>query len=129
MQVPVALALFYGGPLAMHVFKQDAVVSAVRFCPPWPVSGLHNVVWLDWRIEQETYLCCLVQLVQTYTRGMLPGLWPYIWSCVIMKVHKLCSTLARTFDALLLFCKDSVHTSMAVALIRKHMRRRCRHKT
>lgn len=35
-----------------------------------------------------------VQLVQTYTRGMLPGLWPYIWSCVIMKVssHIECSS-------------------------------------
>ncbi|CAK0774062.1 hypothetical protein CVIRNUC_004130 [Coccomyxa viridis] len=50
--VPVAVALFYGGPIAMHVFQQDAAVSG---------------------------------LVQTYTRGMLPGLWPYIWSCVIMK--------------------------------------------
>ena len=36
-------------------------------------------------MEHRSLLCC-VQLVQTYTRGMLPGLWPYIWSCVIMKV-------------------------------------------
>ena len=34
--------------------------------------------------HQSQPLCA--QLVQTYTRGMLPGLWPYIWSCVIMKV-------------------------------------------
>lgn len=33
LQVPVAVALFYGGPIAMHVFKQDAVVSAVSSCP------------------------------------------------------------------------------------------------
>jgi hypothetical protein len=34
--------------------------------------------------EIETFH--LLQLVAVYTRGMIPGLWPYIWSCVIMKV-------------------------------------------
>ncbi|BDA44364.1 probable multidrug and toxin extrusion protein 1 [Coccomyxa sp. Obi] len=27
----------------------------------------------------------VAKLVAVYTRGMIPGLWPYIWSCVIMK--------------------------------------------
>ena len=27
-----------------------------------------------------------VQLVQIYCRGILPGLWPFIWSLIIMKV-------------------------------------------
>ena len=31
MQVPVAVALFYGGPIAMHVFQQDAAVSGVSW--------------------------------------------------------------------------------------------------
>ena len=30
-QVPVAVALFYGGPIAMHVFQQDAAVSGVSW--------------------------------------------------------------------------------------------------
>ena len=34
IQVPVAVALFYGGPIAMHVFQQDAAVSGVSW-------GLH----------------------------------------------------------------------------------------
>ena len=38
------------------------------------------------RLAEYLSLPCCVQLVQIYTRGMLPGLWPYIWSCVIMKV-------------------------------------------
>ena len=33
MQVPVAVALFYGGPIAMHVFQQDAAVSRVSWAP------------------------------------------------------------------------------------------------
>ncbi len=32
MQVPVAIALYFGGSIAMHVFQQDAVVSTVRLC-------------------------------------------------------------------------------------------------
>ena len=28
-----------------------------------------------------------LQLVEVYCRGMIPGLWPYILSCVIMKVR------------------------------------------
>ena len=65
------------------------------------------------------------QLVQTYTRGMLPGLWPYIWSCVIMKVssHIECSSKhlkSSTFGRpLLLYCDQitcicSVHAQSLI---------------
>jgi hypothetical protein len=38
------------------------------------------------------YISCVtwsagdVQMVGTYCRGIIPGLWPYIWSTIIMKV-------------------------------------------
>ena len=99
MQVPVAIALYFGGSIAMHLFQQDAIVSAVRLCAlcylPKVAQALAAPCPAAMHTMQDANGCLwCVQLVQTYTRGMLPGLWPYIWSCVIMKVcsHIECSS-------------------------------------
>ena len=93
----MAIALYFGGSIAMHVFQQDAIVSAVRLSAL--CLALFQRLWCTLSAAMHTMqdadgcLWC-AQLVQTYTRAMLPGLWPYIWSCVIMKVssHIECSS-------------------------------------
>ncbi len=51
--------------------------------------------WLTWAVS-DNHTTFLLQLVAVYTRGMIPGLWPYIWSCVIMKVSTPSIALQQT---------------------------------
>ena len=97
----MAIALYFGGSIAMHVFQQDAIVSAVR------LSALCLILFQ--RIVEELAAPCLQPCIQckmlmavfgarSWSRHTLAGcclaLWPYIWSCVIMKVssHIECSS-------------------------------------
>ena len=56
MQVPVFLALFYGGSIAMHVFKQDAAVSAVSCCLAWFLCVSHRAL-CDTRLLPHCHAC------------------------------------------------------------------------
>ena len=86
------LALFYGGPIAMHVFKQNAShiccklpASSCLCLQAITMSGCH--IWQRMGSRRDNDVLSLCSLYKHTRGGMVPGLWPYIWSCVIMKVR------------------------------------------
>lgn len=50
----------------------------------------------------EAVWVVVLQLVGIYCRGILPGLWPFIWSLVIMKVSGGACKLDMSVELLLL---------------------------
>ena len=90
VQLPMAFALYHGGFIAVHVFRQDEAVARVRLVTPphsqpYQPCQTRSRTWCMMGCKSGEACVAWVQLVEIYTQGMLPGLLPYILSCVIMK--------------------------------------------